>query len=279
MRSLLRSWPIGGLCLLLAASGVLASGPAPAPSAPKKILLVAKDRDHPPRTHEYMAESELLAKCLRQTPGVEATVVDGWPKDAKALEGVDAIVLYTAVGGDVLFQDESRRAQVEALIQKGVGLVLIHWGTDASPGIAGDKTLEHFGGWFHRPPSEIPVAESVIRNVAGTHPIGRGWTDFPMKDEYYIKLKFGETYTPIMKANVNGDDYVVGWAYDRPAGGRSFATGCGHFHECFAIEPFRKVLVNGILWAAGAEVPEAGAPVAVTDADLVLPPDPRETAR
>lgn len=260
------------LALLAAAMVATMSGSV---RADAKILLIGKDRDHPPRTHEYLAECKVLAKCLEQTPGVEATVSDGWPADPKALEGVDAIVLYTAVGGDLLFADPARRKQVEDLLAKGVGLVAIHWSTDASPGEAGQKQLEHLGGWFHRPPSEIPVAESTVRQADPQHPVSRGWADFPMKDEYYIKLQFAEAAKPLLRANVNGADYVVGWALERPGGGRSFATVCGHFHECFALEPFRRAVVNGILWAAQQDVPATGAPVAVTESDLELPPDPR----
>ena len=44
-----------------------------------KIVLIGHDRDHPFGTHEYMADCRLLAKCLEQTPGVEAVVSNGWP--------------------------------------------------------------------------------------------------------------------------------------------------------------------------------------------------------
>ena len=97
-----------------------------------------------------------------------------------------------------------------------------------------------------------------------------------MKDEYYIKLKFQDAARPLFTANIDGTDYVVGWTSSGPTGGRSFGTVCGHFHECFAQEPFRKALVNGILWTAAAKCPKQGAPVDVTEADLTLPPDPRE---
>src|SRR5438876_3153565 len=38
--------------------------------AKTRILLIGKDRDHAFSHHEYMADCEILAKCLRQTPGV-----------------------------------------------------------------------------------------------------------------------------------------------------------------------------------------------------------------
>ncbi len=265
------------LTLSLLAAGASCALADDASDASTKILLIGKDRDHAPRTHEYMAESELLARCLKQTSGVETVVSNGWPTDPKVLEGVDAIVLYTAVGGNVLFADPERRAQVESLLKQGVGLVEIHWGTDAEPGEAAEKQLEHMGAWFHRTFSEIPIVDSVVTQADPDHPIARGWDDFPMRDEYYIKLKFRPEAKPLMKAEVNGETYVVGWALDRPDGGRSFGTVCGHFHECFANDSFRQAVVNGILWAAGVEIPEGGAPCAVSREDLELPPDPRVT--
>ena len=132
---------------------------------PTQILLIGKDQDHAPATHEYMAECELLAKCLRQTQGIETVVSNGWPTDPVVIAGVDAIVLYTAVGGNVLFQDPASGEQVEKMLKGGTGLVEIHWSTDAAPGEPGDKQLEYLGGWFSPTFSEIPVRESVIKQV------------------------------------------------------------------------------------------------------------------
>ncbi|RUL85267.1 ThuA domain-containing protein [Tautonia sociabilis] len=243
-----------------------------------KILLIGKDRDHPPATHEYMAECALLKTCLEQTPGVEAVVSNGWPTAPEAVEGVDAIVLYTANGGDVLL-DPSHREQAERLAADGVGLVALHWGTGASAG-NGPRYLELMGGWFSREiGSEIPVVDSAIRPADPSHPIARGWEATPMRDEYYIKLKHLDEARPVILAEVQGTDAPVGWIYERPGGGRSFGYVCGHFHHCFAIPAFRRSVVNGILWAAGLEVPEGGAPVEASEADLTLPPDPRVPGR
>jgi len=259
---------------LLAIPVVLAAVSASAAEETAKILLIGKDRDHAPRTHEYMHECGLLAKCLEQTPDVEAVVSNGWPTDPAVFEDLDAIVLYTANGGDVLF-DPAHREQTEALLKDGVGIVALHWGTAASPGENGERFLETMGGWFHNSFSEIPVVDSSIRPVAPDHPICQGWETTPMRDEYYIKLKYLDEAKPVVMAEVQGVDYPVGWVYERPDGGRSFGYVCGHFHDCFRIPAFRRSVVNGILWAAGVEVPEGGAPVEASEADLELPPDPR----
>src|SRR5690349_226157 len=95
-----------------------------------KILLMGKDLDHARNTHTYMSDCELLARCLRQTDGVETVVSNGWPTDPAAVKDVTAIVLDTRLGGTVLFRGPQRR-QVEEMLQQGVGLTAIHWGTGA----------------------------------------------------------------------------------------------------------------------------------------------------
>src|SRR5262245_61392473 len=110
-----------------------------------KIMLIGKDRDHPFTTHEYMSDCRLLARCLEQTPGVEAVVSNGWPLDPTVLVGVKAIVLHTQKGGNVLLGSPARR-QAEAMLQQGVGLTAIHWSTGADTGEVGERWLRTLGG-------------------------------------------------------------------------------------------------------------------------------------
>lgn len=56
------------------------------------------------------------------------------------------------------------------------------------------------------------------------------------------------------------------WAYERPGGGRGFGFTGGHFHRNWADANFRKVVLNGLVWIAGAEVPAGGV-------ESRLPPD------
>jgi type 1 glutamine amidotransferase len=242
-----------------------------------KILLVGKDPDHPPRTHEYMFECRLLAKCLEQTNGVETVVSKGWPSDPGIARDIDVIVLYTGMGGNVL-SDAKVRDQVEALLKRGTGLVMIHWSTGADDGHPGQWLLENLGGWFGFSFSKFPVRDSVVHQLDPAHAISRGWKDYPMHDEYYTGLKFHKNAQPLWTAKVDDQDVTIAWTFDRPGSndGRSFGTVCGHFHECFGNESFRRSLINAILWAAHREVPAEGAPCRVTDDDLKLPPDPRD---
>src|SRR5215471_13853543 len=107
---------------------LLASATLIAADRKARILLIGKDLDHARNTHTYMSDCELLAKCLRQTKGVEAVVSNGWPKDPAVVKGVTAIVLHTRLGGTVLFGGPQRR-EVEQMVKQGVGITAIHWGT------------------------------------------------------------------------------------------------------------------------------------------------------
>src|SRR5260370_25687230 len=116
--------------LVTLATWFLASTAVLAADRKAKILLIGKDLDHARNTHTYISDCELLAKCLRQTEGVETAVSNGWPKSPEVLQDVKAIVLHTRLGGTVLFRGPHRR-QAEEMIQKGVGITAIHWGTGA----------------------------------------------------------------------------------------------------------------------------------------------------
>lgn len=267
--------------LLLCIGGLIAITCSSRADEPKlRVLLIGKDRDHPPRSHEYMSECGLLAKCLRQTPGVETLVSDGWPKDSKLLEGVNVVVLYTAMGGNVL-SAPACRAEVERLLDRGVGLVAIHWSTGADDGASGEWQLDHLGGWFGFSFSKIPIVDSRVHQVEKSHPICRGWADFDMRDEYYTDLKYHRDAKPLLTAVVEGKRVPIAWTFERlgAARGRSFGTVCGHFHDCFAIESFRRMLANAVLWAGGRDVPATGTPCRASAEDLVLPPDARDSRK
>ena len=89
-----------------------------------KILLIGKDLDHARNTHTYMSDCVLLAKCLRQTDGVETVISNGWPKNPAVLKDVTAVVLHNRLGGTVLFRGPQRQ-QVEELLKQGVGVTAI----------------------------------------------------------------------------------------------------------------------------------------------------------
>lgn len=241
--------------------------------AKTKIVLIGTRPDHPYASHMYLHECRMLAQCLRFAPGVEAVVVQDWPEDPRTIDGVKSIVYYSRPAGDIVLS-KGHRQQFEKLMSQGVGYVAIHWATDADLE-RGPAYLDVLGGWFNRAHSGLNVTTSPLVQIVPDHPVCRGWKEYPLHDEFYLNLKFHERTQPILKVRVEGQDQTVAWVLERggPAGGRSFGTTLGHFHENFEIEAFRRFIVNGILWTAHADVPAGGAAVNVSEADLKLPPE------
>ena len=52
----------------------------------------------------------------------------------------------------------------------------------------------------------------------------------------------------------------VAWARQRSDGGRGFGFTGGHWHWNWAHDQFRKLVLNGIAWTAGLEIPPDGIP-------------------
>ncbi|MBU15560.1 MAG: hypothetical protein CMQ14_10825, partial [Gammaproteobacteria bacterium] len=66
-----------------------------------------------------------------------------------------------------------------------------------------------------------------------------------------------------------GTKQTMMWAVERPDGGRGIGFTGGHWHRNWAIDDFRKVVLNAITWTAGLEVPENGvSSKAITEAQL-----------
>lgn len=238
---------------------------------PMTVLLLGKDLDHAYGTHMYMFECGLLAKCLQQSPDIKTIVSKGWPKDTGSLDDVDVIVTYSADGGTELLGGRHRK-EVEALLDRGVGLVALHWSTGAANNEIGEHWRDVLGGWFSLEFSRLDVRESTAHQASPQHPISRGWTDFPLRDEYYLDLRFRDDMAPIVTTTIEGKEYPIGWAFEREKG-RSFGFVCGHFHDVFLNDSYRRIVVNAILWASGRDVPPEGAPCRITSDDGKLPPE------
>ena len=107
----------------------------------------------------------------------------------------------------------------------------------------------------------------------------RGVTPFTIDDGYLFRLRFvpeRKGITPLLRTVAptkpvkleDGSEDIVGWAFERAKGGRTFAFTGGHLHRSLAEEGYRRLLTNGILWSAGQEIPAGGVPVQIEPAAL-----------
>jgi len=263
---------ICGLAIVLLVAATTTVGAEPT----AKILFVGKQPDHPFGTHMYLHTCEMLAKCLALNGDIETVVSDGWPQDEATLDGVSTIVVYATPAAEFLL-DAPHRDLVAALLNDGVGLVTLHWASAVrmeNLERLGPEWMRYLGGtWVSN--VGLHTGKSQLEQLAPNHPISRGWEEYEIFDEYYLNPTITDEATPIVQVTPKGEPTVVGWAYERSGDGRAFGTTLGHFYRNFQQEPFRRMVVNAILWTAHVEVPKQGAAVNLSEEDLALPPRPK----
>lgn len=260
----------------------------------KKIVFVAGKPSHGYGAHEHNAGCILLAKELEKAlPGYKTVVYrNGWPTEAGAFDGADAIIMYCDGGGGHMVN--AHLEEVDALAKKGVGIVCIHYGVEVPADPAGKKFLDWIGGYFEANWSVNPHWTPKFEKLP-EHPITRGVKPFAINDEWYYHMRFRpemKGVTPILsalpgpdtltrkdgphsgnpdvrKAVAAGEIQHVAWASENESGQRGFGFTGGHDHWNWGAPDFLKLVLNAIVWTAHGEVPAAGVQApAVTFADL-----------
>jgi hypothetical protein len=297
--------------------GLVLHAEAKMPDGKQKLVLIAGKPSHPPRMHEFNAGVQLLAGCLKNVPGLATTfVLNGWPTDESVFEGADAVVFYMDGGAKhEAVQDGGKRlAKIDEWTKKGVGIGCMHYGVEVVAVQAGDQFKRWIGGYYESMFSCNPMWEPNFTGFP-EHPITRGVKPFQIKDEWYFNMRFadglsadaavkksGVDFVPILVAKpsdqVRGGPYVAPkgpyphiqaasgrkeammWAVERADGGRGFGFTGGHFHDNWANDNFRKVVLNAMVWLAKGEVPADGIGSVVTkeqiDANLDPKPAPKK---
>ncbi len=251
-----------------------------------KIVFISGKPSHGRMAHEHRAGNILLAKRLNASGlNVEATVVEkyGWPKDEKILEDASTIVIFCT--GHTRHLLHKRLDSFDKLMKKGIGVVMIHWATEAEKGKAGNKFLEWMGGFCDLHWSVNPHWKPEFKTFP-KHPIANGVKPFSVHDEWYYHMRFVKGMkgvTPILsalppastlkrpdgarsgnpavrKAVAEGKKQHVAWAYQRKDGGRGFGFTGAHNHVSWKDDNYRKVVLNAILWTAKVKVPKDGCP-------------------
>ena len=209
------------------------------------------------------------------------------------MDGATAVVVYCDGGaGHPLLQGD-RLKTMGGLMDRGVGLGLIHYACEPTLDNGQREFVDWVGGAFEIHWSVNPVWTAEFTSLP-PHPAARGVKPFTLLDEWYFHLRFRdgmEGVTPILaavapestmrrkdgphsgnpdvRASVaRGDRQTVLWVAERPGGGRGFGTTGGHFHKNWGDDNFRRTVLNSILWIAGAEVPAGGVDSTVTTEQL-----------
>lgn len=272
----MRLWLLFGLLLF---SWLGSSAQAADPAA--RVLVVVGPSDHPPGSHEVAAGGRLMGDTLEHAGNVgdiDAAVVYEWPSDRAILENAKTVVFIgDTFPGARLPNSQQVMRDLDAMMKRGCGIVCVHYATglraeDVAPD--GDHPLLRWmGGYFatrckhHQSIARI-YDEAKITPGDDQHPLMRGWKPFTVRDEPYINNYFGKdgnrlavNVTPIavsMLPPENPQKEIVAWAVERPDGGRGFGIVMPHFYRNWEQEDLRKLIMNGIVWTAGLEVPAEG---------------------
>lgn len=252
----------------------------------KHILFIAGAPSHGFGNHEHLGGSKLLAETIdRANVGVTTEVISLWPEDPSVFDNADVVVIYSNGGPGHPVMDHL--VEFKEVMDRGVSFVTLHYGVEVPPGEAGDLFLEWQGGYFETNWSVNPFWTPQFEDYPN-HPISNGVGSFQVRDEWYYHMRFtdaGGTLNPILTdlppietlsrsdGPHSGNPHVreavvereepqhVAWAYERPDGARGFGFTGGHYHWNWGVDEFRRLVVNAIVWAAGAEVPANGVPV------------------
>ncbi|MDD5676307.1 MAG: ThuA domain-containing protein [Chitinivibrionales bacterium] len=244
----------------------------------KKIVLLAGAKSHAPGDHEHEKDLTLLMQCLQQSALKDQLKFElhnnGWPQQPQTLDNADTIVLFSD-GPDFNekshpFLVDNRMQIIERQMQRGCGLVLAHYAT-FFPSRFKDSFLDWCGGYFDYETgnaenhwySQIKMDTQTPQLAAPNHPILAGVKPFQITEEFYYRLRFNDSLPPVIPLlqtpiKEESELFTVAWALERASGGRSFATSLGHHHKNLAIESFRTMLLNGIVWTSGLDIPADG---------------------
>ena len=208
-----------------------------------------------------------MKECLQQATNIEPLQIDvydnGWPANPAALDDADAIVFFADGREMHPLVEPGRLAKIRELAKRGIGLAFLHYSIDPPAGAQPDL-MAWMGGCYEAGYSQNPVNVVKVTPASNGHPIARGCSGYVAEDEWYFDIRFRAERRERgpdpdrQAAAAKPQDKVLAWAYTRPDGGRGFGFAGGHYTSNWHMEPFRKLVLNAILWVAKADVPKDG---------------------
>ena len=264
----------------------------------KQVVFVPGPDSHGFGAHAHVAGVKLLADHINNhTPGLMATVLEPvWPNDLSVFDGAAAVIVFSDGGdGGMLAQNST---DVEELVEKGVGIGVIHYALDVPKGEQGNALLKAIGGYYEQNWSVNPGYLAEFKEFPN-HPVSRGLKPFSIGDEWYYHMRFvspgdesklteilvcvppdstrsapdgSHSGNPTVREQ-KGRSECLCWVFERntiTGKGRGFGFTGGHDHWNWGHPMFLKTVLNAIVWTAGAEVPESGIESPIPTLDELL---------
>ncbi len=215
---------------------------AAAPAAPFPIVLCAGPKDHGPSEHDYPLWQKRWAKLLALADNVTVSTAWEWPSPEQ-FRTAKVIVFYSDNPG----WNQNRAAELDACLNRGCGLVFIHYAVDGHQDVealAQRIGLAWRGGFskFRHGPLDLKLEPGPL--TAGLNPIH-------FVDESYWNL-VGDNQGCQLVASAVEDGQRQPLIWTRTQGkGRVFVNILGHYTWTFDDPLFRLLSLRGICWAGG----------------------------
>ncbi|MBI2949153.1 MAG: ThuA domain-containing protein [Verrucomicrobia bacterium] len=247
-----------------------AAAPLPPGQNPNgmRIYIRAGLKSHGPGKHDYPQFLADWSKILTE----HGAVVDGsfHSPSAAELEGIDVVVIYK---GDAGYMTDREKADLEAFVRRGGGLVSFH---DSLCGPDPEYFAKLVGGAKKHGETNFTLeAEVPYTIVDRSHPIMQGMSDFTLEqDEAFYSMTWAVNpkvnvlatavmaRTPVAVRTGHAGEVVPQiWTYEHTLPGgtvsaRAFVWMQGHEYSNFADPVIKPMLLRGIAWAAKKPVNE-----------------------
>src|SRR5262249_30344397 len=221
---------------------------AGAPNPPQKIrplrgVLVAGKKDHGNGETEYPAWQKAWGALFKLADKVDVVTAWEWP-EREEFQKADVMIFYQH--GD---WTAGRAADVDAFLDRGGGLVYVHWAVDGredAPGFAKRIGLASRGGkikYRHGPLDPAFAKESK-------HPVARNFDRLNRVDESYWMLTGDLPADRVLATQVEDKEPRPLFWTTVPSKGRVFVSIPGHYSWTFDDPLYRVLLLRGIAWAA-----------------------------
>jgi hypothetical protein len=165
-----------------------------------KVVLVGGSNYLKAGEHDYLAGCAVLADLLKQPPGVAPVIAADWPTKAETLAGAKVVVLFVDGGDKHAALQGNRAAEVQKLVDAGVGLVQLHQVAD-DPKDFGDRARAWAGGAWEKGTGQRAHWVHTFKTFPD-HPVCRGVAPFTIDDGWLYKNRFatGKTgVTPVLR--------------------------------------------------------------------------------